>query len=230
MDIIVAPHIDDEVIGCYSILSTTKAETEIWYLTTEASKTRRDEAKAVSKMFGVEIRFMPMSELSRSLKQMCLIGTVYVPSRQDLHPHHRKVTSLVTNVIDTNLLRYYSVDMNIPGRPTLPKKIQDAKRKALYELYPSQATLLKNNDKYWLFEDIRDTDMIHSFIARNIGIKVIASGVKRTQSIRKILEQELNKAKMEPKPERLLNKLLAHPSLQDWSLEVTIGNVSARNF
>lgn len=144
--VIVAPHVDDELIGCWSYLRDGLVSTVIYL--EELSPERRAEALACANTYGFEAVF-DCAEFTPVLEKLLL-----VPSITDTHPAHRRA-NLEWRKCCHNV-KFYSVDLNQPTKQALPDW-QD-KKAALDRLFPSQQALWATNANYYLFEDVQDTD------------------------------------------------------------------------
>lgn len=146
--LIIAPHVDDEMIGCWSVLMNAGYDVTVLYMY-ELTVERKLEAEHAATLLGFKPVFM--SDI------VSLVGVVvedfkevYVPSRRDAHQDHQQVNKRYRE----HATHFYSVDM-AQGKLVVDR---DAKLAALNECYPSQAALWQNDAKYWLFEDIRAHD------------------------------------------------------------------------
>lgn len=151
--VIVAPHVDDEVIGCFRFLHS-RVVSKVFYLN-ECYGDRLYEAYACAKHFG----FMPFfgaNSLFRSPGEIIL-----APNIKDTHDDHKAANSLVKKTFGSNDVAYYSVDMNVAKR-TLSPTVSAAKLEALKTLFPSQKSLFENDDKYHLFESVQKCDWLSS--------------------------------------------------------------------
>ena len=151
--IILAPHIDDETIGCFKFLNAGLVS-KVYYFY-EATDIRKLEAEAAGKRFG----FIPIflnGDTNKILTERKERTTFLVPNINDSHPDHKTVNSFAKRHLFLYNLRFYSVDMNT--KPVLLSLTEQAKKeKALKSLYPSQAKLFEN-DKFHLFESCVESD------------------------------------------------------------------------
>lgn len=160
---ILAPHIDDEVIGCYRLLAAGQIESVCYFQ--ELSEERIREGKACARRFGFRANFftpdVPLHEVVRIMGELYVGHIILVPHIADQHPHHKQVNRGACGLKDVHLkdvqLRFYSVDMNVKC-DVLDEETRKAKHNALYELFPSQQPLFNQDSKYFLFESLLDTD------------------------------------------------------------------------
>lgn len=154
---IIAPHVDDEVIGCYSLLAAGNIEKVIYITDFEELTTDREaEALAASKMFGFTPIFCTLDTVHHHTR---LNSVLYIPNINDNHPHHKAVNKYIRSRrgFGGSDLIYYSIDMN--RSPTLlSPEDRASKLNALQKLYPSQSALFESDAKYYLFESIEPED------------------------------------------------------------------------
>lgn len=148
---IIAPHVDDELIGCYSLFSLGLVESVHYIEPVEPS--RMDEAKVFCKAsecvphFGAALTYLPDSA----------DHTIYcVPSPTDRHPLHRIVFhhALDWKRAHNYPLLVYSIDMYDYFVHELPSPDSFAKHNLLNNYFPSQRTLWEYDFRYFLFEGL----------------------------------------------------------------------------
>lgn len=139
MKVILAPHLDDEIIGCYSILDEIDL---ILYFA---------EDYRVSAVEGIE-RYQPFRRYNCGLF-LSSGDTVYMPSRFDYHPLHRKVRLAGLQTHAKHM--FYSVEMNVPWLEE--EDNPSAKRQLFRDMYPGENM---RDDKYWLFRSIQPFDEV----------------------------------------------------------------------
>lgn len=146
--IIIAPHPDDELIGCYRLLKSGKIK-NILYLSDGISEERKNEAFELCKYFNVNGVFMEYNQLFLKVQEQDNI--ILVPSLQDHHPDHRRINSVIKNGKNKG---YYSIDMNTEYVSVLSENESKDKKKLLERFYPSQSELWNKNAMYYLFEGV----------------------------------------------------------------------------
>lgn len=154
--VIFAPHIDDETIGCHSLLQRGEVLTVFYFF--EFDKIRVDEALEASRWFGFK-PFFPdnifyFEDIIKKYGQIFADDVkILVPRINDHHWAHKAVNRMAKSSFK-NLL-FYSIDMN-----DNPKRYDDDERKKddLYRLYPSQKQYFDDHPQCYLFEHISDTD------------------------------------------------------------------------
>ena len=235
MNVIIAPHVDDEVIGCYELLAANSID-KVIYITDfgEVTEPRKLEALACADRFKFKAIFCSLSEVNQHLLRNC---NVYVPSIKDLHPHHKHVNVFIHQMPcrpKVNL-QFYSVEMNFAPR-LLDEDVRTAKLDALTTLFPSQAALFNSDAKYWLFESIRDIDgevsqVISSadFNGYNTGAcpyveRLQVSHISTHENLADLIAKQLAECKS-PELESVIESLHAMPELTGFEVELSGGEV-----
>lgn len=139
MNVILAPHLDDEILGCYSILDQA---CQIIYFTydyrEDGISSYRDRAKYCK---DIDFDFDILHDGD----------TIYIPSKFDYHPLHRKVRRFGLSLPGKKM--FYSVEMNTPW---LEEEEDVSGKRALFEkMYPYEDM---KSDKYFLFKSIQPFD------------------------------------------------------------------------
>jgi hypothetical protein len=141
MKIIIAPHADDEIIGCFSILK--RGVPWILFGTPLGVK----EAKVSANYFG----FQPLqiSDLPQFMKKE---STFFFPDPYfELHPLHRQLGALGEKLFrEGEDVIFYTTNMNTPYIRETEKR--DEKLEAMNYCYPEKSDLWKYEHKFYLFE------------------------------------------------------------------------------
>ena len=164
--LIIAPHPDDEVIGCWSVLQGS----QVCYGggTGGCSEERYKEAQRVA--IGLNFECMGLAWGIGSLfvkvedfKKCCKGGVVLAPDPHfELQPLHRQIGAVVSAFCRELALRFvsYSTSMTAPYVRELPPLTQEVKRNALDKFYSSQASLWAMDHRYFLFEGLAEWNPI----------------------------------------------------------------------
>ena len=143
MNIIIAPHADDELIGCSTLLQWGKIDGIIYVKTTQK---REVEARKLCKDIDVKCWFLcgDIWNLLNLLPEY----TYYIPSPEDGHPLHSLVYYLMFHEYPNLIV--YSTYMN----DYFVREVEDPQYKLnlLNKYYPSQKSLWEFDHKYFLFE------------------------------------------------------------------------------
>lgn len=153
--VIFAPHVDDEAIGCFSLLeSGLVKEVRYFYDLTEA---RVREARMAGDRFGFQPTFGKPS-LAEWYEHITPSRVLVLPSISDSHPDHKLVNRSYRNLVDEKHRAFYSVDLQTAKtKVVLPPDIRERKLACLRELYPSQ-DIWEADASYYLFENITHKD------------------------------------------------------------------------
>jgi len=142
MNVIFAPHLDDEIIGCFSILNEVDLIVYFCHDYREAEARRRDSRY---------VRFEEWEKLRPSGGRLDL----YIPSQFDYHPLHRKVRGIGLNTA-ADQYWFYSVEMNVPWLEE--EANPEIKRMSFEADYPGEVATINKSDKYFLFKSIKPFD------------------------------------------------------------------------
>jgi hypothetical protein len=141
--VIWAPHPDDELIGCYSVLAARPAKSAtVYYGSIEHG------CLLSSRMFG--FRYFNFYEGALEIETW---DVVYAPDPDyDVHPEHQWFGSMARRYFRTgriNRLIHYSTQMSVPY--LWEEKDPQAKLEALNKCYPEKGSLWEYDHRYWLF-------------------------------------------------------------------------------
>jgi len=144
--IIIAPHSDDEIIGCFSILNNPDIRPVIIY-TEEMSKERQEEVKGIREHFTIKGQMFCQSIPPQFLNTTT---TFYFPGPDEIHPAHRTQAAIGEALARQGLnIIFYTTNMNVKW---IKEEKNPEKKKALLNLiYQSQSDLWKYDHKYFLF-------------------------------------------------------------------------------
>lgn len=144
MNIIIAPHPDDELIGCFQVIADGIISKVVYVA--DAIPLREKEAIILCDSFGIESEFLRGD--IKKLLNLEIGHTYYIPSPNDDHKLHKLVFGLIDHY--TTQIAVYSVSMN----DWFVREVRNpnVKKQALDRFYPSQKALWKYEHKYFLFE------------------------------------------------------------------------------
>ena len=147
MNVIIAPHCDDEVIGTYEILKN-KNDIVIVYSTCNDDK-RIKHARELQKFFRIEaqIRYDLVPEYLLNRKHI-----FYAPDPStEVHPLHREWGFRLEQMARNGYkVIFYTTLMNTPYIHEVTT--WQHKKQILNQVYPDQKDLWKFDHKYFLFE------------------------------------------------------------------------------
>lgn len=163
--LILAPHADDELIGCWSVLTNPENLVDIYYfydLTKERVQESRTLREYLPTIHNTTWTYGVLDDTIRS----DLYSEIYVPSRRDGHEAHKKI-SVHYRMYATH---FYSVDMH--DAHYLGDEEAGKKKDLLNLVYPSQRALWETNAKYYLFESIHKLDYQDLVTLEQYGYKI----------------------------------------------------------
>lgn len=145
-----APHGDDEIIGCYSVLRKCKEDAVV---PTVYFGEIDDGCARSSSVF--QFRFLKF-DLSLETADKITWDTVYAPDPQyDNHPRHQLYGSIAQMAFREGRikkLRLYNTTMLSPYIMELDTWNKEGKREALNHCYPGKSSLWQFDHRYFLFE------------------------------------------------------------------------------
>lgn len=161
MNIVVAPHPDDEILGCYSILAAPGPLVVVYV--TDGNATQQQAIESVSSRFAFASIQMGYQECQLDNRLGEIVGAlaaiidnlgktgepirVYVPSETDYHSDHQIVAKACRSVLKpwkrrADAVYVYEVPSETPPgfAPTTYRKLEArAKADAMDALYPDEA-------------------------------------------------------------------------------------------
>lgn len=147
--VIVAPHCDDEIIGCYEIIQNNPDNPPVILYVGNPIQERRDEAIKLREHTGVTMQLFPNSIPPIFMNPSTVF---YFPDPiYETHPLHRLWGSQGENMLRGGLnVTFYTTNMNSPY--VHETKEPEKKEELLNKMYPSQKLLWEYDKKYVLFE------------------------------------------------------------------------------
>jgi hypothetical protein len=151
--IIIAPHPDDEIIGCFEVLERKKDEDEIIIIyISKLDNERKNETSNLKSIYNVQQYFL-YSSLGIFLdKDQKKENIYYFPDPiYEIHPEHRKMGAAGENLFRNGYnVIFYSTIMNAPYIHEVKDFI--LKEEVLNRVYPSQKSLWEHEHKFFIFE------------------------------------------------------------------------------
>lgn len=151
MNVIVAPHPDDEIIGCYKVLMEAKKCMIIY--DGETLPDRREEVTKLKDSFST-YGFGQLFLKSIPSNLMTPENIFYFPDPiYETHPLHRQWGNLGESLARTKMnVIFYTINKLTPYISELNSLQIKEKEELLNKVYPSQKSLWEYEKKYILFE------------------------------------------------------------------------------
>jgi len=168
MDILIAGHPDDELIGAFRLIKSGLIDGVVYL---DATPERYALAQVAGKELGFDTRKLNFSSFCNLFQCQYsdypnpgvalaydLFGvrnsesTFLVPDIADNHLLHKAVNCIMR--LGGCRLGYYTTEMNTGYTKELSEEEKNEKREMLNKYYPDQASLWENDWKYFLFEGI----------------------------------------------------------------------------
>ena len=147
--IIVAPHPDDEIIGCYKQLSQSVHNITVIYSADLDAKRKETVLKLREK-----IKFIKAQLFLQSIPQpfMKFYNRFYFPDPiYEVHPKHREWVMIGESMARQGFnVTFYNTIMN--AQYIYEVLSPESKKALLDEVYPDQKSLWEYDHKYFLFE------------------------------------------------------------------------------
>jgi len=146
MTIIIAPHTDDEIIGCYDIIKNKKP---IIIYAGDIDNDRRKESLKLKEHIDIGMQLFLNSIPQHFLNKNNIF---YFPDPiYETHPKHRLWGNIGEQIARSGMnVIFYSTNMTAPYIHEIQKP--NEKEELLNKVYPSQKDLWKYEKKYILFE------------------------------------------------------------------------------
>ncbi len=146
-NIIIAPHADDELIGCFQLLETGCINDVVYV--ERMPEERKQEALVLCNYYGIGSVFLygNVDKLMRTVFGNC---NFYIPSARDFHSLHILVHHLIRRRYNRDKIHVYSVYMNDWFIDDTQNPL--IKKQALDKFYPSQKSMWEHDHKFFLFE------------------------------------------------------------------------------
>jgi len=151
---IIAPHADDELIGCYRMIKNEMV-TGVIYVD-QMPRERVNEAFRFCNDFNLDPYFA-CGNIGQLYDHLYDIDTeaIAIPSMYDDHILHKLIYSLVFySRLLSRTIYVYSAYMNDSFIEPLESKAMEEKLMLLDKYYPSQKDLWKNENKFFIFEGV----------------------------------------------------------------------------
>jgi hypothetical protein len=147
--VIVAPHPDDEIIGCFEQIKIPDQHLVIIYSGDLDADRREKVLKLKQKLDHIKLQLflntIPGTFLNKT-NRFFLPDPVY-----DIHPKHREWGHLGEQLARNGFdVTFYNTNMNAPYIHEVA--MPDDKKYLLNEVYPDQKSLWEYDHKYFLFE------------------------------------------------------------------------------
>ena len=144
--IIVAPHADDEVIGCFTLLRANAVDT-IVFGTEGVMKEFNIAILKADIRFDVKCNYLDNYPFVASINKVFL----FPDPTYETHPEHRRIGMLGEEILRAggNVV-FYTVNMSAPYIFEVVEPL--IKRKCLDSLYPNKKSLWEYDHRYFLFE------------------------------------------------------------------------------
>ena len=149
MNVILAPHPDDELIGCYQLLIAGRVDRIVYVGSISAE--RRHEAMYLCESYNLSYRFLD-GDIERMREELAPGRVIYMPSPNDRHALHQLIYLYATHIISHSEIVVYSVYMDDWFVRELSTKERRNKHEILDRFYPSQKGLWADDHRFFIFE------------------------------------------------------------------------------
>lgn len=149
--IIIAPHPDDEVIGCYEIIKEGSVFAVFYDSITLQDVEREVEADEFCNHFGILRCIFDINDVKTMAKELTPDAIYFPDPHYEEHPLHRRFGLEGYKLLEEKYpVIFYTTNM----KPPYIHEVKDTedKRTLLDKFYPSQNSLWMFDKKYFLFE------------------------------------------------------------------------------
>lgn len=146
--VIIAPHFDDEIIGCHEIITNQSIKPVIIYMQDDEER-KKESLKLKDELDNIKVQLFQKSIPYTFINPN---NVLYFPDHIfEFHPDHRKWGAIGEDYLRQGLnIIFYSINMQAPYIHKV--KEVNKKEELLNKVYPSQKELWKMDKKYILFE------------------------------------------------------------------------------
>ncbi len=139
--VIIAPHADDEIIGCFELLEKGVVQSVLF-----STPAALEEAKNLCKYYNVE------TGVYQGLRSFTKKNILLFPDpTHELHPLHRQLGAMGEELLREGYsVIFYSTNMSAPYIKECGNSLK--KRGVLDKIYPDKKSLWQFDHKYFLFE------------------------------------------------------------------------------
>jgi len=146
--VIISPHFDDEIIGCFEVITNPLIKPIILYMQDDEER-KKESLKLKNELDNIQIQLFQKNIPSTFINPN---NVLYFPDPIfEFHPSHRKWGAIGEDYLRQGLnVVFYSINMQAPYIHKI--KETNEKEDLLNKIYPSQKDLWKIDKKYVLFE------------------------------------------------------------------------------
>jgi len=128
--LILVPHADDEIIGCYTILSNYSKQVKLFYLNytgenqnKHIKEIRLQELNNLSNLFNINLISIEADYVNnlRNIINFYNPSIIFVPTLIDWHPEHFRTNEILFNTLNNikrNNIRVISYSISVPIPPS----------------------------------------------------------------------------------------------------------------
>jgi len=146
--VIISPHFDDEIIGCFEVITNPLIKPIILYMQDDEER-KKESLKLKNELDNIQIQLFQKNIPSTFINPN---NVLYFPDPIfEFHPDHRKWGAIGEDYLRQGLnVVFYSINMQAPYIHEIKESNQ--KENLLNKVYHNQKDLWKIDKKYVLFE------------------------------------------------------------------------------